>query len=140
MRARRCCVTARSSSSTTQPTRRSSSSEARGWLRTYRAHERGGDPLAHPGSQDITADVMLEPVRRAARRAGFDVAETTQAQWLADLGIEQLVEAGRAAWEAGAATGDLAALAGRSRITEAQALTDPAGLGAHTVLTLAKGR
>ena len=29
---------------------------------------------------------------------------------------------------------DLEALAGRSRITEAAALTDPAGLGAHTVL------
>ena len=110
----------------------------RGWLRTYRSHDRGGDPLVAPGSQDITADLLLEPLRRAAGRAGFDVTETTQAGWLSDLGIERLVEAGRAAWEAGAATGDLAALAGRSRFTEAQALTDPAGLGAHTVLTLTK--
>ena len=32
------------------------------------------DPLDDPGSQDITVDVPLEMVRRAARRAGLDVA------------------------------------------------------------------
>jgi SAM-dependent MidA family methyltransferase len=110
-----------------------------GWLRTYRSHERGGDVLDAPGSQDVTADVLLEPLRRAARRLGFTVErECPQADWLADLGIDALVAAGRAAWEAGAARGDLAALTGRSRITEAAALTDPAGLGAHTVVVLTK--
>ena len=53
-------------------------------------------------------------------------------------GIDELVDEGRRAWEAGAARGDLEALAGRSRVTEAAALTDPAGLGAHTVLVLTK--
>ena len=43
-----------------------------------------------------------------------------------------------AAWDAGAARGDLAAIAGRSRANEAAALTDPGGLGAHRVVTLAK--
>jgi SAM-dependent MidA family methyltransferase len=111
-----------------------------GWLRTYRAHERGGDPLDRPGSQDITSDVLLPHLRRAARRAGFTIAtETDQASWLRSLGIDGLVAEGRAAWEAGAARGDLGALAGRSRVTEAAALTDPTGLGAHTVMVLAKG-
>jgi SAM-dependent MidA family methyltransferase len=111
-----------------------------GWLRTYRAHERGGAPLTDPGSQDVTSDVLLPYLRRAAHRAGLTIAtETDQATWLATIGIDDLVAEGRAAWEAGAARGDLAALAGRSRVTEAAALTDPAGLGAHSVLILTKG-
>jgi len=110
-----------------------------GWLRTYRAHERGGDPLADPGSQDITTDVLLPTLRRDARRAGFTIAtESSQAEWLRAVGIDDLVEEGRRTWEEGAARGDLVALAGRSRITEAAALTDPAGLGAHTVVVLTK--
>jgi hypothetical protein len=48
------------------------------------------------------------------------------------------VAEGRATWEAGAAAPDLAALAGRSRGPEAAALTDPGGLGAHTVMTLTR--
>lgn len=105
------------------------------WLRTYRSHERGGDPLAAPGTQDITADVALDAVRSGARREGFEpVGEFSQAQWLRDLGIDDLVEEGRRAWEAGAAAGDLEALKGRSRIHEAQALLHPEGLGAHRVL------
>ncbi len=110
-----------------------------GWLRTYRGHERGGDPLDDPGTQDITTDVLLPTLRRDARRAGFTLAhESSQADWLRALGIDELVAEGRARWDAGAARGDLEALAGRSRITEAAALTDPDGLGAHTVLVLTK--
>ncbi len=112
----------------------------RGWLRTYRAHGSGGDPLEAPGSQDITADVLLEPLRRAARRVGLThAAETTQADWLRELGIDALVAEGWATWEVGAARGDLEALAGLSRISEATALTDPTGLGAHTVEVFTKG-
>jgi SAM-dependent MidA family methyltransferase len=112
-----------------------------GWLRTYRGHERGGDPLTAPGEQDITADVLLPTLRRDATRAGFTIrSESSQAEWLRSVGIDALVDEGRAAWEAGAARGDLEALAGRSRATEAAALTDPDGLGAHRVLVLAKGR
>ena len=40
----------------------------------------------------------------------------------------------QAAWQERAAIGDLEALQARSRVTEAAALTDPAGLGAFTVL------
>jgi NADH dehydrogenase [ubiquinone] 1 alpha subcomplex assembly factor 7 len=110
-----------------------------GWLRTYAGHARGGDPLVAPGSVDITTDVPTAMVHAGAARAGLSVTgETTQADWLRDLGIDALVAEGRAAWEAGAAAPDLAALAGRSRATEAAALTDPAGLGAHTVWTLTR--
>jgi NADH dehydrogenase [ubiquinone] 1 alpha subcomplex assembly factor 7 len=108
-------------------------------LRTYRGHERGSDPLVAPGEQDITADVLLPTLRRGATRAGFAVTtDTSQKDWLRSVGLDALVAEGRAAWDAGAARGDLEALAGRSRITEADALTDPAGLGAHRVLVLTK--
>jgi hypothetical protein len=40
----------------------------------------------------------------------------------------------RDAWQARAHIGDLEALKHRSRLTEAQALTDPSGLGAFRVL------
>ena len=110
-----------------------------GWLRTYRAHQRGGDPFSVPGTQDLTTDVVTETLRRAARRAGFTVAaEMTQAAWLTSLGIDEMVDAGRREWQARVHIGDLAALAGRSRVTEAAALTDPGGLGAHTVTILTK--
>jgi NADH dehydrogenase [ubiquinone] 1 alpha subcomplex assembly factor 7 len=111
-----------------------------GWLRTYRGHERGVSALVDPGSQDIACDVVLETLRRSARDAGFDVVvETPQAEWLRSLGIDELVEQGRDRWHERAQVGDLDALAARSRVTEAAALTDPAGLGAHTVVVLSKG-
>jgi SAM-dependent MidA family methyltransferase len=108
----------------------------RPWLRTYRAHGPGGDPLDAPGTQDITADVVVEQLEHVAP---FRLVRTeSQADWLRALGIEELVDAGRTTWEQGAHRGDLAALEGRSRITEARALTDPGGLGAHRVFLFAK--
>ena len=113
---------------------------APGWLRTYRGHERGMDPLDAPGTQDITSDVPLAPLRVAARRAGFEIAsEATQAEWLRTLGIEELVSEGDARWRERAHIGDLEALAARSRATEAAALIDPGGLGAHRVVILDAG-
>ena len=110
---------------------------APGWLRTYRSHQRGGAALEATGEQDITADVVREQLVRAARAAGFAVvSDRSQAEWLRDLGIERLVDEGRRVWEARAHIGDLEAVAGRSRATEASALLDPAGLGAHRVVVL----
>jgi SAM-dependent MidA family methyltransferase len=109
-----------------------------GWLRTYRGQQRGGSPLDAPGCQDITADVPFEGLRRAATAAGLSVlSATTQAEWLRSLGVDELVEEARAAWHGRAAT-DLAAVAARSRVHEADALLDPAGLGAHRVTILGK--
>jgi len=110
-----------------------------GWLRTYRAHHRGGSPFDQPGAHDITADVPVEALHRAAAAAGLTVlAETTQADWLRSLGVDELVDEARAAWH-GRTTTDLAAVAARSRVQEADALLDPAGLGAHRVTILGKG-
>ena len=99
------------------------------WLRTYRGHERGDDPWSAPGTQDITCEVAIDQL--AAVCPPTRVAD--QATWLRSYGIDELVAEGSAAWRAGAAQGDLTALAGRSRAIEAEALLDPAGLGSFTV-------
>lgn len=99
------------------------------WLRTYRGHERGDDPWTAPGTQDITCEVALDQL--SAVCPPTRVAD--QATWLRANGIDELVAEGTAAWRAGAAQGDLAALTGRSRAIEAEALLDPAGLGGFTV-------
>jgi SAM-dependent MidA family methyltransferase len=98
----------------------------REWLRTYKDHERGQHPLQMPGSQDITCEVALDqlPASDAVR---------TQQQWLELWGIEELVEQGRQIWTERAAQPDLVAIKMRSRITEAEALCDPSGLGAFIV-------
>jgi SAM-dependent MidA family methyltransferase len=100
------------------------------WLRTYQAHKRGQHPLQAPGSQDITCEVSIDQLRRVA--PGLQCS--TQAEWLSQWGIERLVEVGRQIWSEGASQGSLEAVRGRSRVIEAQALVDPAGLGAFQVL------
>ena len=49
-------------------------------------------------------------------------------------GIEALVDEGRRTWQERAHLGDLEAVRGRSRVTEAEALLDLTGLGAFQVL------
>ena len=96
------------------------------WLRTYRGHRRGGSWLEGLGSQDITCDVpadQLQPFRLE-----------TQADWLRRWGIDELVGVARRTWHEQASVGGLTALKARSRVSEADALTDPTGLGAFLVL------
>lgn len=95
------------------------------WLRTYRHNHPGGHPLEEPGSQDITCDVALDQlawVRTPDRHE-------TQAEFLRSHGIEELVAQGREMWKQRAHAPDRTALIGRSRVGEAEALLDPAGLG-----------
>lgn len=97
------------------------------WLRTYRAHQRGGHPLDAPGEQDVTCEVAVDQLPPPT-------SDRSQAEWLATHGMDDLVETARAAWQARAHVGDLEALKHRSRVGEADALADPAGLGGFRVL------
>ena len=106
---------------------------ARGsWLRTHLGHSEG-DPnrwLSDPGTCDITVDVatdQLELVRKAD-------SNRTQADFLRAHGIEDLVAEGKRQWQESAHIGDLSALRARSRISEAEALVDPTGLGSFRAL------
>ena len=100
----------------------------REWLRTYKDHERGGHYLLDPGSQDITAQVVLDQLP-----AGF--VAMTQAQFLQQWGIDELVLEGKAYWENLSGAPDVAAIKMRSRAVEHSALTDMAGLGGLTCMT-----
>jgi SAM-dependent MidA family methyltransferase len=100
------------------------------WLRTYRRHQRGTGPLDDLGVQDITVEVAVDQLA-AARPPDRD---RSQAEFLAAHGLDELVEEGRRIWAERAHVGDLRAVAARSRVGEAAALTDPTGLGAFRVL------
>lgn len=98
----------------------------RNWLRTYRGHQRGGHYLADPGNQDITSQVALDQLPEP------DVVRT-QAQWLQLWDIDELVDQGKQYWSDHAARPDLEAIRMRSRVSEAEALLDPTGLGSFLV-------
>jgi len=100
------------------------------WLRTYRDHDRGGPVLEALGTQDITCEVCADQLGRVAP---VDRSRT-QAEFLEAHGIATLVEEGRRAWHERPGPADLTALRGRSRVVEAEALTDPTGLGGFRVL------
>jgi len=67
----------------------------RGTLRAYRQHAIV-DPLADPGSADLTADVDFDAVAEAGRRAGFAVAgPVNQGSFLLGNGLVDEMEAAR---------------------------------------------
>jgi SAM-dependent MidA family methyltransferase len=105
------------------------------WLRTYRGHARGGGPMDQPGEQDITCEVAVDQL---SRWRPPDV-DRSQAEWLRSHGLDVLVDEAREGWRARAHLGDLEAMKARSRVSEAEALTDPTGLGAFRVLEWAVG-
>ena len=100
------------------------------WLRTYRAHGRGGHPLEDPGGQDVTCEVAFDQLATVRAPA----SQRSQRDFLVAHGIDALVAEARSTWEERAAIGDLAAMAARSRVNEGAALTDMTGLGAFTVV------
>ena len=106
-----------------------------GWLRTYRQPRarrvaaRGARRAGHHRRRSARVPGPRRGPRRTRARA-----RVQQAEWLRDLGIDDLVADARAQWDARAHVGDLEALRHRSRVTEAAALVDPTGLGAHRVL------
>ena len=97
------------------------------WLRTYVRHGPGRAPWQDAGHQDVTCDVPWDQLPGPP-------AVRTQAEWLTDHGLDELVADGRRTWSERAHLGDLAAVEGRSRVAEAATLTDPAGMGAFLAL------
>ena len=102
----------------------------REWLRTYARQQRGVHYLKNAGEQDITTQVCIDQLASVREPD----AVRTQAQFLQLWGIDELVEEGRAKWAESAAAPSLEAIKMRSRVTEAEALLDPTGLGNFMVL------
>ena len=107
----------------------------REWLRTYQRHERGAHYLRDVGRQDITTEVAIDQLVLVA---GEPDAVRTQAQWLQLHGIDDLVAEGKRIWAEQAARPGIEAMKARSRISEAEALLDPAGLGGFIVAEWSK--
>ena len=104
----------------------------RSWLRTYRQQERGVHYLRDVGLQDITTQVCLDQL-------GLTVAHVSmQRDFLRRHGIGDLVDEGRRYWEEHRSFPDLRAMAMLSRVREAEALCDMAGLGGFTVIEVKK--
>jgi len=99
------------------------------WLRTYRSGGRGTGRLDDLGTQDITVDVTLDQLGLVRPPTRVE----DQAGWLDRYGMAALEATAASRWRAGAARGDLQALADRSRVGEAATLRDRAGLGGFTV-------
>ena len=98
----------------------------REWLRTYRSHVRATEVLDDQGRADITCDVPFDQLPSGA-------SVVTQREFLERWGIVDLADEGRRIWQERAHLGDLEAIRARSRVTEAAALLDPAGLGGFLV-------
>jgi SAM-dependent MidA family methyltransferase len=100
------------------------------WLRTYRAHRRGSDPITDLGHQDVTVEVAVDQLAQVAAPSHLG----TQAEFLRRHGIDDLVAEGRRIWHERAPIGDLEAIRARSRVGESEALLDPVGLGGFAVI------
>lgn len=92
------------------------------WVRAFAGHEQLDEPFDDPGSRDITVVVPFDQLPTPSRQA-------TQADWLRAHGIDSLVAEGRRYWDEHAAAPDVEAVRMRSRINEAEAILEPAGLG-----------
>lgn len=99
----------------------------RQWLRAYAGHDRGSHYLSSVGEQDVTVEVALDQLPQPT-------SVSTQVEFLRQHGIDLLVAEGQAAWKQAAGSPDLKAMTMRSRVREAEALLDPAGLGGFSVV------
>jgi SAM-dependent MidA family methyltransferase len=102
----------------------------REWVRTYRAHGRGNEPVTDPGLQDVTCEVAVDQLAAARPPA----SDRPQATFLAEHGLRELADEARAKWQERAHVGDLDNMKWRARLSEATTLADPSGLGAFRVL------
>ena len=96
------------------------------WLRTYRSQRRADDPLAAPGTADITCEVAFDQLPSGAKML-------PQADWLGAHGIESMTAAARALWERSRVNPTAEILAARALLDEAAALVDPRSFGAFWV-------
>jgi SAM-dependent MidA family methyltransferase len=107
----------------------------RDWLRTYAGHEKGAHYLRNVGAQDITTDVCIDQI---IATCGQPDSVRSQSQFLQLWGIDDLVEEGKRIWNEESARPGLRAMKMRSRISEAEALLDPTGVGGFTVMEWTK--
>ena len=115
------------------------SRRAEGTLRTYRAHHLGPDPLLEPGATDITMDVDFSALILVAEEGGAAVEYSTQADFLTRWGLrDRMSDLRHRELAAARAEATMERLKLRSRVTEAETLLHPRGLGDFRVLVARK--
>ena len=108
-----------------------------GWLRTYREHERGGRPSPHLVSRTSPSTCRRSTSCHAAARAGFHLEhDVTQAEWLRELGIDDLVDHARREWDAARTSvtskpSVIAAESARAPPSSTRRSRCPSGAGVH---------
>ncbi len=108
---------------------------AEGTVRTYRRHHLGPDPLAEPGSTDVTMDVDFAALASVALEAGAAAEVWRQDEYLAHWGLLEEIERLRDEEHTAAASGaTMERLRLRDRLTGAETLVHPRGLGDFRVL------
>jgi len=104
-------------------------------IRTYRRHESGIDWLQHPGETDITADVNFDGVLKSIARQGREARSMNQRDFLLEHGLGEIIEDARDGELLAASKGAIMhQLENRSERLDLEALIDPDGLGAFTVV------
>ena len=112
---------------------------AEGTIRTYRAHHLGPDPLLEPGATDITMDVDFSALEAVAQASGAAVEYRTQAEFLTAWGLrDRLSDLRHRELQAARGEATMERLKLRSRVTEAETLLHPRGLGDFRVLVARK--
>jgi len=112
---------------------------ASGTVRTYRAHHLGPDPLLEPGSTDITMDVDFSALAAVVEECGATVEYSSQADFLTRWGLrDRLTDLRHRELEAARGSDTMERLMFRSRVTEAETLLHPRGLGDFRVLVARK--
>ncbi len=111
------------------------SRRAEGTVRTYRSHHLGPDPLVEPGATDITMDVNFSAVIAEVENSGAAVEFIRQEDFLERWGLRDRVGALRDEELAAARDGPtMERLKLRSKITDAETLMHPRGLGDFRVV------
>lgn len=102
------------------------------WLRTYAEHEVGFDPFVDPGRCDITVDVAADQLDSGS---GSPVMVCSQAEFLGRLSLDERLAEARVAASDPSTLRSLAGMRLRSRLNEAAALCDSAGLGGFLAMS-----
>jgi len=109
-------------------------------VRTYHRHRTDIDWLAHPGKSDITVDVNIDGVLKAAAKAGAQTATMSQRAFLLEAGLMELIDDAREMEHLHGSEGRvMEQLIARSGRINLEALIDPAGFGGFNVFLITGG-
>jgi SAM-dependent MidA family methyltransferase len=104
-------------------------------IRTYRKHQGGIDWLQHPSEVDITVDVNINALLKAIARQGRRARLLEQRDFVLEHGLDEIIADARDGEQLAASKGAIMhQLENRSERLDMEALIDPKGFGAFSVI------